>query len=71
MAVSFLSAGYLPRYKRGMNSSLVELSASPHLPPPPQIKVKKLVRNDETGQWHCPFCLQDTFPNLMKVGTPP
>ena len=35
MAVSFLSAGYLPRYKRGMNSSLVEFSAPPPPPPPP------------------------------------
>ena len=43
MAVSFLSAGYLPRYKRGMNSTLVELRASPHLPPPPPLtKEKKL-----------------------------
>ena len=44
---------------------------TPH-PPPKKIKLKlKNARNDETGQWRCPLCLPNTFPDLTKVGTPP
>lgn len=25
------------------------------------------VRNDESGQWQCPFCLKDDFPELSEV----
>ena len=24
-------------------------------------------RNEESGQWQCPFCLQDSFPELSEV----
>ena len=55
-----------------MNSTQVEFSAPP--PPTPQtikLKLKNARNDDETGQWQCPLCLQNTFPDLTKVGTPP
>ena len=40
-------------------------------PPRDVIDQAQPVRNDETGQWQCPFCLQDTFPDISEVWTPP
>ena len=36
-------------------------------PPRDMIDQAQPVRNEETGQWQCPFCLQDTFPDLSEV----
>ena len=36
-------------------------------PPRDMIDQAQPVRNDETGQWQCPFCLQDTYPDLSEV----
>lgn len=38
-------------------------------PPRDMIDQAQPVRNDETGQWQCPFCLQDAFPDLSEVWT--
>ncbi|XP_020627478.1 transcription elongation factor SPT6-like [Orbicella faveolata] len=38
-------------------------------PPRDMIDQAQPVRNDETGQWQCPFCLQDNFPDLSEVWT--
>ncbi|XP_067032168.1 transcription elongation factor SPT6-like [Acropora muricata] len=38
-------------------------------PPRDMIDQAQPVRNEETGQWQCPFCLQDTFPDLSEVWT--
>ena len=70
MAVSFLSAGYLPRYKRGMNSTLVEFSV-----PPAKKKIKyskkKLSGMTRLANGQYPFCLPNTFHDQIEVGTPP
>ena len=36
-------------------------------PPRDVIDQAQPVRNDKTGQWQCPFCLQDTFPDISEV----
>ena len=36
-------------------------------PPRDMIDQAQPVRNDETGQWQCPFCLQDNYPDLSEV----
>lgn len=36
-------------------------------PPRDMIDQAQPVRNDESGQWQCPFCLQDAFPDLSEV----
>lgn len=39
-------------------------------PPRDMIDQAQPVRNDDSGQWQCPFCLQDTFPDLSEVKFP-
>ena len=36
-------------------------------PPKDELDNANPVRNDETGLWQCPFCLQDDFPELSEV----
>ena len=38
-------------------------------PPKDELDNANPVRNDETGLWQCPFCLQDDFPELSEVST--